>query len=243
MSFGSVHQIWHGDSIELSKRFQPKRLVKCIMTDPPFGVDNQSNQAVTKSGKEYARKIANDESPEQAIAIFKAVMHELLQATTDDADCYVFTSYQVLSDWLTMTDDFMPKYGFVRKAILVWEKDGPGMGDLGCPWGMGSEFILFFRKGKRELGNFQRRNSVVRGPQIRPDKLIHPHEKPAWLLQMLMKASTSEGDFLVDPFGGSGSLVMAAREINRGAVAIELDQKNFELANGRLQSAPTDLFG
>lgn len=243
MTFQPVHQIWHGDSIEKSKIFQAKSQVKCIITDPPFGVDNQSNMATTKAGKEYARKIANDESPEVAIAVFKSVMHELLQATTEDADCYVFTSYQVLSDWLTMTDEFMPQYGFNRKAICIWEKDGPGMGDLACPWGMGSEFILFFRKGRRELGGFQRRNSVIRGPQIRPNKLIHPHEKPAWLLQMLMRASTDEGDFLVDPFGGSGSLVMAAREINRSAVAIELDEKNFELANGRLLSAPEGLFG
>lgn len=189
--------------------------------------------AVTQHGKEHARKIANDESPEIAIATFKAVMDQLLSATKDDADCYVFTSYQVLSDWMSMTDDFMPKHGFKRKAVLVWEKDGPGMGDLNNPWGMGSEFILFFQKGRREK-SVTRRNNVLHFPQLRPNQLIHPHEKPGSLLEALIKASTDTGDFIVDPFGGSGSLVRAARKCQRSAVAIEYDQHNWELAQKKL---------
>lgn len=230
MSRKLVHQIWQGDSVELCQRFQAKKQVACIITDPPFGVDNQSNQAVTEHGKKYARKIANDESPEQAIKIFKDVMNSLLPATKDDCDLYVFTSYQVLSDWLVMTDEFLPQHGFKRKAIIIWEKEGPGMGDTNCPWGMGCEFVLFFQKGRREKTG-TRRNSVVRIPQLRPDQLIHPHEKPPQLLELFIKQSTVEGDFLVDPFGGSGSLVRAARNVSRSCVAIELDELNAKLAN------------
>lgn len=237
----SLHDIWHGDSIELCKKFQAKKMVNCVITDPPFGVDNQSNMAVTESGKKYARKIANDESPEVAIATFKAVMDSLLPATVDDADCYVFTSYQVLSDWLVMTDEYMPKHGFSRKAVLVWEKDGPGMGDLECPWGMGSEFILFFQKGRRPKST-KRRNSVLHVPQLRPNQLIHPHEKPGALLEALIKASTEPGDFIVDPFGGSGSLVRAARNCDRNAVAIEYDETNYKLAKEKLESGEGGLF-
>jgi len=218
-----VHQIWHGDSRELGERF---KWIDCIITDPPFGVDNQSNMAVTAHGKDYARKIANDESPEVAIATFKGVMSVLLPKMRDNSDCYVFTSYQVLSDWLSMTDEFMPQFGFKRKAVLVWEKDGPGMGDLECPWGMGVEFILFFQKGRREK-SAQRRNAVLHHPQLRPNQLIHPHEKPGGLLEDLIKTSTNPGEFLVDPFGGSGSLVRAARNCGRNAVAIEYDERNY----------------
>lgn len=207
----------------------------CIITDPPFGVNNQSNMAVTDHGKQHARKIANDESPEQAIAVFQAVMGSLLPKLRDDADCYVFTSHQVVKEWLIMLDDFMPHFGLKRKAILFWEKDGPAMGDLECPWGMGMEFIFFFQKGRREKTG-TRRNSVIRGPQIRPGDLIHPHEKPGWLLELLMKQSTLPGDFLVDPFGGSGSLVRAARNIDRNAVSIELDEFNFKLAKNALDT-------
>jgi DNA modification methylase len=229
-----VHDIWHGDSRELGKKFKDGR-IDCVITDPPFGVDNQSNQAVTKEGKGYARKIANDESPEVAIATFKGVMDVILPKTKADSDLYVFTSYQVLSEWLVMTDEYLPTHGFKRKAIIVWEKEGPGMGDTECPWGMGSEFILFFQKGRRPKSqHWSRRNSVVRIPQLRPGELIHPHEKPPALLELFIKASTDEGEFVVDPFGGSGSLVRAAERCGRGAVAIEYDEYNYNLAKKKL---------
>lgn len=223
-----VHQIWNGDSRELAARFKEGR-VDCIITDPPFGVDNLSNQAVTAEGKKYARKIANDESPEVAIATFKGVMDVLLPKTKADCDLYVFTSYQVLKEWLAMTDEYLDGHGFKRKAIIVWEKEGPGMGDTECPWGMGSEFVLFFQKGRRAKTG-TRRNSVVRIPQLRPGELIHPHEKPVALLEIFIKQSTEPGEFLVDPFGGSGSLVRAAERCGRSAVAIEFDKENYELA-------------
>lgn len=233
-----VHQIWEGNSIELCERF---KWVDCIITDPPFGVDNQSNMAVTDHGKQHATKILNDETPEKAITVFKAVMQALLPKLVDNADVYVFTSHQVIKEWLVMCDDFMPKFGLKRKAILFWEKDGPGMGDLEVPWGMGMEFILFFQKGRREKTGV-RRNSVIRGPQIRPEDLLHPHQKPAWLLELLMKQSTLKGDFLVDPFGGSGSLAHAARNIERNAVCIELDPARAAVANNFLNSTLAGFF-
>lgn len=230
-----VHQIWQGESAELCGRF---KWVDCIITDPPFGVDNQSNMAVTDHGKAHATKIENDETPEQAIKTFKNVMSVLLPKLRNPGDCYVFTSHQVIKEWLVMTDEFMPRFGLERKAILFWEKEGPAMGDLEVPWGMGMEFILFFQKGRRQKTG-TRRNSVIRGPQIRPDKLIHPHEKPGWLLELLMKQSTVPGDFLVDPFGGSGSLAYWARNIKRNAVCIELNKDRAEVAKKRLESMPT----
>lgn len=193
-------------------------------------MNNLSKQAVTQAGKKYARKIANDETPEQAIRIFKQVMEVLLPKTRDVCDCYIFTSYQVLSDWLVMLDAFMSKYSFEREAVIIWTKDGPGMGDLTIPWGMGCEFIMFYRKGRMEK-QVKRRNSVLHHPQIHPSKLIHPHEKPLPLLEDLMRASTKPHDFLVDPFGGSSSLARAGRRIDRSVVTIELDEENYKLAN------------
>lgn len=219
-------QIWHGDSIDLCARFKPGS-VDCIITDPPFGVDNQSNMAVTTSGKDHARKIANDESPEIAIATFKSVMDVLLPKTADVCDLYIFTSYQVLEDWMLMTRDFLAPHGFKRKALITWAKDGPGMGDLECPWGMGCEFVMFYQKGRRPK-SAKRRNSVIHTPQLRPGELIHPHEKPLPLLEQFIKTSTEENDFLVDPFGGSGSLARAARNVNRSCVTIEYDERNYK---------------
>lgn len=228
-----VHQIWHGDSIELCRKFKPGR-IQSIITDPPFGVDNQSNSARTAEGKAMARKIANDESPEQAMKTFAAVMESLLPALKPESDIYVFTSFHVLEEWLGFTRELFGPHGFERRSIGVWEKEGPGQGDTTYKsWGNAMEYILYYKRGKRE-SSMKRRNFVLHVPQLRPDQLIHPHEKPSALLELLMQHSTSPGDWVVDPFGGSGSLVRAAKRIGRNAVAIEKDQKNFELATRKL---------
>jgi adenine-specific DNA-methyltransferase len=234
-----VHQLWHGDSIELCKKFQHKKRVNCIITDPPFGVDNKSNMATTASGKQNARKIANDESPEIAINVFNQVMDSLLPGTTDNADMYVFTAHQVLKEWLQVTDD-LARHGFKRSAILVWQKDGPGMGDLDS-WGMGHEFIIFLKKGRRPR-SAQRRSGVISIPQVRPGDLIHPHEKPIGLLAELIRHSTSPGDFIVDPFAGSGSTIRAAKSEGRSAVGIELDADNYRISNNKLTTAEDAMF-
>lgn len=227
---GLVHQIWHGDSIELAKRFHAKRRIQSVITDPPFGVDNQSNSAVTPHGKAAARKIANDETPEIAMATFTSVMESTIPGMKDESDIYIFTSYQVLEEWMTFTRELLEPHGFRRKGLLVWEKSGPGQGDLDS-WGMGCEFILYYKRGGRGItSGVKRRNNILHHQQLPPSKLIHPHEKPTDLLIDLIKPSTDPGDFLWDPFGGSGSLVRAAEMCGRSAISCELEKYNYEQA-------------
>lgn len=227
-----VHDIWHGDSRILCERFKVGS-VSSVITDPPYGVDNQSNSSVTKEGKAHATKIANDESPEIAIKVFNEVMDVLLPRTASNSDLYVFTSYQVLEEWLGVARK-LDRHGFKRKAVLVWEKSGPGMGDLNS-WGQGHEFCIYLKKGNRVLSD-KRRSGVIHIQQLPPSKLIHPHEKNTALLELLLKASTDKGDFVVDPFGGSGSLVRAARNIGRNAVSIELDEERYKSALDKLNT-------
>lgn len=195
--------------------------------------------ATTEAGKVNARKIANDESPEVAIEIFNKVMDVLLPRASEQADMYIFTAHQVLKEWLGVADN-LSRYGFRRAGVLVWVKDGPGMGNLES-WGMGYEFILFLKKGNRPRST-DRRSGILHFSQVRPDKLIHPHEKPIPLLEELLRHSTSPGDFVVDPFAGSGSTIRAAKNLGRPAVGIELDERNFTIANNRLLTLEEAIF-
>lgn len=235
-----IQDVWHGDSREKCEIFKHKQNVRSVITDPPFGVDNQSNMAVTAEGKKHARKIANDESPEIAMGVFTDVMRTLMWGMHDESDIYVFTAHQVLEEWLFFTRELFEPQGFKRKAILVWEKDGPGMGDLNS-WGMGCEFILYYKRGGYR-GTDARRNNILHVPQLRPGNLTHPHEKPTDLLAPLIKHSTHPGDLIVDPFGGSGSLARACRETGRSGISIEYDEHNYTRAKAKLDASSTGLF-
>jgi DNA modification methylase len=225
--------IWHGDSRELCQKLKPNS-VACVITDPPFGVNNQSNSSVTAEGKLNARKIANDETPDQAIGVFNEVMDVLLPKTKEQADLYIFTAHQVLKEWLSVADS-LTRHGYVRSGILIWEKDGPGMGNLDA-WGMSHEFCIFLKKGGRKRTD-GRRSGVIHVPQVRPDKLIHPHEKPLALIEMLLKHSTNKGDLAVDPFGGSGTLARACKNLDRSGLSIEYDELNYKRAYEALHSS------
>lgn len=65
-------------------------------------------------------------------------------------------------------------------------------------------------------------------------KKYHPTQKPVDLLKVLIQMVTREGHIVCDPFAGSGSTLLAAKELNREYVGYEIDEKYYEVANKRL---------
>ena len=84
-----------------------------------------------------------------------------------------------------------------------------------------------------------------------PENTDHPTQKPEKLLAKLILASTNEGDFVFDPFIGSGTSAVAAKKLGRKYVGVELDNyycsialKRLELAekNKKIQGYEDDVF-
>lgn len=69
------------------------------------------------------------------------------------------------------------------------------------------------------------------------DKVNHPTQKPVELMAWLIQLSTPPGGFVLDPFAGSGTTLVAAKLLGRKALGIELDREYIELARGRLSGA------
>ena len=68
---------------------------------------------------------------------------------------------------------------------------------------------------------------------------LHPTQKPSRLMQALIALVTEEGQLVLDPFAGSGSTLVAARDLNRNYLGFEIDPEHVRSARQRL--AP-DLF-
>ncbi len=60
---------------------------------------------------------------------------------------------------------------------------------------------------------------------------IHPTQKPVKLLEKLIKIFTDEGDYVADPVAGSGSTIIAAKNINRNAYGFEIDKQIYSKAS------------
>ena len=63
---------------------------------------------------------------------------------------------------------------------------------------------------------------------------VHPTQKPVELLEYLIKTYTNENDIVLDNCMGSGSTGVAAKNLNRDFIGIELDENYFEIAKSRI---------
>ncbi|MEZ4959299.1 MAG: site-specific DNA-methyltransferase [Saprospiraceae bacterium] len=71
---------------------------------------------------------------------------------------------------------------------------------------------------------------------VRPYKGKHPAEKPIEMLEHCIKSTTYEGDIVLDCFGGSGSMAIAAMNQNRKSITIEIEDKWVEMIEVRLKN-------
>jgi site-specific DNA-methyltransferase (adenine-specific) len=226
--------IWHGDSRTLTATIdQP---VNLIVTDPPYGMNHESNFAETAKGKLLVRKLDGDGTVADALKLFSDVMTPLVARTADDADMYVFCRWNMIDVWTEAVNALTP---FDVKNVLVWEKTYLGMGDVDGNWGFAWEAILFAKKGRRHLN--YRRNNVLAFPRVNQHEMIHPTQKPVELVEELLKISSSPGDLVVDPFSGSGTTAVAAHRLGRIGLGIETDEFYILRARQRLQQGVFDL--
>jgi len=115
------------------------------------------------------------------------------------------------------------------RHVLIWDKgDWPGMGDLTLPWGPSTEEVYVIGTGF--VG--KRRGSILRDPK-RPSggTAWHPTEKPIGLMEMLVQSTLG---IVADPFSGSGSTLIAAKNLGRKAIGVEVEERYCEIAAKRL---------
>lgn len=86
-----------------------------------------------------------------------------------------------------------------------------------------------------------RRSGVIHVEQVHSSKHIHPTEKPVPLLEKLIEMSTAPGELVVDPFAGSGSTVLAARNLGRRGIGIEINQRYVARVRRRLSRTGADV--
>jgi site-specific DNA-methyltransferase (adenine-specific) len=115
------------------------------------------------------------------------------------------------------------------RFLLIWDKgDWPGMGDLALPWGPSTEEIYVIGSGW--VG--KRSGQIIRDPKRPPPNGDHPTQKPVGLMEVLIRACPP--GIIVDPFMGSGTTLVAAKNIGRKAIGVELEEKYCEAAARRL---------
>lgn len=207
-----------GDCLALMKDI-PDGSVDLVLTDPPYGIDFQSNFRKNKFNK-----IEND------IAVNAEFLDECKRVLKDTGAFYCFTRWDVYPSWIEQISK-----RFKVKNCIVWFKRGGGLGDLKKGYIYNHEFIIYCAEKNHRL-NGKRRNDVFEFAKDAPSTYVHPTQKPISLLKEIIERSSNEGGVVLDCFMGSGSTGVACVNTNRNFIGIELDEGYFQIAKQRIEN-------
>ena len=150
----------------------------------------------------------------------KKVFENMYSVTKEGASIYVFHAD---TEGLNFRKAFKDA-GFKLAECLIWKKDCFVMGRQDYQWQ--HEPILYgWKEGAAHYFVNDRTQSTILEFDRPKQSTLHPTMKPIDLIAKLMKNSSKEGDIILDLFGGSGSTIISAEQLNRNCYTMELDPK------------------
>lgn len=221
------HRLMCGDSTssEDMAALMDGELADLVITDPPYNVayGDKVEDTSAAMGQEINREqsqIMNDDMSDEA---FEEFLGEFYQATADvmkdGAGIYVFHAD---SNGLVFRQKYQDA-GLKLAQCLVWVKNTFVPGRQDYQWK--HEPILYgWKEGAAHYFVDDRTQSTVLLEDKPRKNDLHPTMKPVPLVGRLMKNSSKPDARVLDPFGGSGTTILAAEQLGRIAYSMELDE-------------------
>lgn len=193
--------------------------VNCIITDPPYGIGedgakNHSRGLNPNSNDSHAKAQATQFTPKQ---------WDKQRITKDFFDkMFACSDNQIIFGGNYYTDFLYP-----TSCWIVWDKNNCGndFADCELAW---TSYKSAVRKVKWTW------NGMLQEDMKNKEKRIHPTQKPIGMLEWIVRNYTKEGDIILDPFSGSGSVAIACRKNRRNYIACELDEEYYNASKERM---------
>ena len=208
------HRLCCGDSTkpETYDLLMGGKKANLVVTDPPYGIDYHGTVGTIQNDN-----IVDDE------AFYKFLLAALScaeKAMADDASIYVFHAD---ARGLVFRQAFQDA-GFYQSQTCIWKKPGFVFGRSDYHWQ--HEPILFGwkKKGKHQWYSDRKQSTIWEFDATQKNDL-HPTMKPIPLIAYPIMNSTMTGNRVLDPFGGSGSTLIACQQTGRECFTVELDEK------------------
>ena len=185
-----------------------------LLTDPPYcsGGAKESDKSTGSIGT--VRKDGNQPMIANDILSTRGYQN-LISAALADIPClyaYIFTDWRM---WVYLFD-LAESAGFGCKSMIVWNKKTPGMG---VGWRSQHELCLFGSRAKTHFDGHKGYGNVLE--ISRSGNELHPTQKPVELIEAIVD-NTDFAEGVYDPFGGSGTTMMAAEAKNQKSYVMEI---------------------
>jgi site-specific DNA-methyltransferase (adenine-specific)/modification methylase len=222
-----------GDAFEKIKTLLDNS-VDLILTDPPYNLGEYSTGNMRFS---WRSEINNDIAEWDKGFDPALLKDEFLRVLKPTGNIFAFCSYNLIGRWHEIFDPIFDTFQF-----FVWHKTNPvpkfrKAGFLNscelivCMWNKGHTWNFLSQK---EMHNFFESPICMGKERVKNPK--HPTQKPVKLLKHIIKIASNEGDIVFDPFMGVGLTGVAALEMGRKFIGIEIDKDYFEAAKKRIEN-------
>jgi len=245
-----LNKIVNGNSLEILKTI-PNKKFDLVFADPPYNLqieqklkrpDNSNVNGVNDKWDQFESFNDYDNFCQKWLTECKRVLK-------DNGSIWVIGTYHNI---------FRLGYHIQNKGYwilndVIWKKNNPMPNFKGTRFTNAHETLIWASKNKNSkyTFNYQSLKCLNDDLQMRSDwtlpicngserikkngKKIHSTQKPESLLHRILLASTNKGDFVLDPFLGTGTTAAVAKKLGRYYFGIEKEKKYFKTAKQRLE--------
>ena len=207
------HRLVCGDSTEPAtyEVLMQGQKANLVLTDPPYNVNYEGT-----AGKIKNDNMADDKFYQFLLDAFVNMEHVM----ADDASIYVFHAD---TEGLNFRKAFADA-GFYLSGCCIWMKPSLVLGRSPYQWQHEPCLYGWKKKGKHQWYSDRKQTTIWAFDKTKKNT-DHPTMKPIPLLAYPIKNSTMSNTLVLDPFGGSGSTLIACEQTDRSCYTIELDEK------------------
>ena len=207
------HRLVCGDSTkaETYEVLMQGKKANLVVTDPPYNVNYEGS----------AGKIKNDNmAAEKFYQFLLDAFTNMEKVMAEDASIYVFHAD---TEGLNFRRAFMDA-GFYLSGCCIWKKPSLVLGRSPYQWQHEPVLYGWKKNGKHQWYSDRKQTTIWEFEKPRKNA-DHPTMKPIPLLAYPITNSSMSNTLILDPFGGSGSTLIACEQTDRSCCTIELDEK------------------
>ena len=221
--------LYHGDSFEVMAGMADES-IDCVITDPPY-----SERTHQKASKKMSNGVVS-----HGITTFGAFTEQRLYEAYDEMA-------RITKGWIVSTIDYNhafkfetePPLGMRQMRIGVWVKNNPTPQISGDRPAQGWESISYlYKTNKRGWWNAGGAHGNYVSNLAKPTG--HPTPKPIAMVTSFVERFSKPEQTIFDPFAGGGTTLLAAKNLGRKAIGVELEEKYCELIAKRLSQNTFD---
>lgn len=234
--------LYHGDALDVLPTL-PADHFDAVVTDPPYSSGGRqqatARSIVSKNDNDIRDAdewfLGDNMGSDTYIRWMRQIARESLRAVILGGHAYVFTDWRQYTNLVTAWESV----GWTLRSVIVWDKARGGA--MGSFWRNNHEWVAVFAKGQPHP--LRHRSCFNTWTGTKPQDSDHPTEKPLSLLLYIIGAVAPVMGRVLDPFAGSGTTLVAAKDSGFRAVGVERDRKYSELAAERCRQEVLNLGG